>query len=88
MTSARLTPTRMRRGVAELSAAHPPFAAVVERHGPPPMWTRRPGYATLWSSWAPPAERSRLSSIPQLGGYVGARTGPRGPPTACGPRES
>lgn len=30
-----------------------------------------PGYAVLWSTWAPPAERSRLSSIPQIGGYVG-----------------
>jgi MFS family permease len=30
-----------------------------------------PGYAVLWSTWAPPAERSRLSSMPQIGGYVG-----------------
>ena len=30
-----------------------------------------PGYAVLWSTWAPPAERSRLSSIPQVGGYAG-----------------
>lgn len=30
-----------------------------------------PGYAVLWSTWAPPAERSRLSSMPQVGGYVG-----------------
>jgi len=37
----------MRRAVAELTAAHPPLAAAVERYGPPPMWTRRPGYATL-----------------------------------------
>ena len=30
-----------------------------------------PGYAVLWSTWAPRAERSRLSSIPQIGGYIG-----------------
>eukprot|EP01047_Picozoa_sp_COSAG01_P052159 COSAG01_NODE_5459_length_4253_cov_13.146606_1_plen_523_part_00 len=30
-----------------------------------------PGYAVLWGSWAPISERSRLSSIPQIGGYVG-----------------
>ncbi len=30
-----------------------------------------PGYAVLWSTWAPPSERSRLSSMPQIGGYVG-----------------
>ena len=30
-----------------------------------------PGYAVLWSSWAPTAERSRLSAIPQVGGYIG-----------------
>lgn len=30
-----------------------------------------PGYAVLWSTWAPPSERSRLSSMPQVGGYVG-----------------
>ena len=30
-----------------------------------------PGYATLWSAWAPPAERARLSAFPQVGGFVG-----------------
>ena len=28
-------------------------------------------WQVLWSTWAPPAERSRLSAIPQVGGYVG-----------------
>ena len=30
-----------------------------------------PSIATLWSRWAPPSERSRLASFPQVGGFVG-----------------
>jgi ACS family sodium-dependent inorganic phosphate cotransporter-like MFS transporter 5 len=30
-----------------------------------------PAFAKLWSSWAPPAERSRLSAFPQVGGFMG-----------------
>lgn len=36
-----------RRDVAWLVAREPAFAAVVERHGPPPDWSRPPGFATL-----------------------------------------
>ena len=32
------------------------------------MW---PSYAAMWTRWAPPAERSTMSSFPQCGGYVG-----------------
>ena len=30
-----------------------------------------PSVATIWSRWAPPAERSRLAAFPQVGGFVG-----------------
>jgi MFS family permease len=31
-----------------------------------------PGFAALWSRWAPPIERSRLDGIPRAGGFCGA----------------
>ena len=37
----------LRRGVRVLAGADPHLAAVVETHGPPPRWGRRPGFATL-----------------------------------------
>lgn len=37
----------LHRGVAELCARDPHLAGVVERHGPPPMWGRPPGFSTL-----------------------------------------
>jgi DNA-3-methyladenine glycosylase II len=33
--------------VAELAARDPALAGIVERHGSPPLWDRRPGFATL-----------------------------------------
>lgn len=30
-----------------LARAEPRFAEVVERHGPPPLWSRKPGFASL-----------------------------------------
>ena len=39
--------TRLLDGVEALSAADPDLAAVVTRFGPPPLWARRPGFATL-----------------------------------------
>ena len=30
-----------------LARAEPRFAAVLGRHGPPPLWPREPGFATL-----------------------------------------
>ena len=38
---------RLLDGVDALSAADPDLAAVVTRFGPPPLWARRPGFATL-----------------------------------------
>lgn len=37
----------MGRGLAFLAREDPDLAAVVERHGPPPLWARRPGIASL-----------------------------------------
>jgi DNA-3-methyladenine glycosylase II len=35
------------RSVRALCRAEPRFSQVLERHGPPPMWPREPGFATL-----------------------------------------
>ena len=43
----RLTRARLLEGVAALAAADPQLGRVVSRFGPPPLWTRRPGYAAL-----------------------------------------
>ena len=43
----RLTRARLLDGVDALSAANPDLAAVVARFGPPQLWARRPGFATL-----------------------------------------
>jgi DNA-3-methyladenine glycosylase II len=37
----------LERAVAELAARDPDLAAIVARHGPPPLWDRPPGFATL-----------------------------------------
>jgi len=42
-----LTRETLLQGVSELCAVDDDMAAVVERFGPPPMWVRRPGFATL-----------------------------------------
>ena len=43
----RLTRARFLEGVAVLAAADPQLGRVVARFGPPPLWTRKPGYAAL-----------------------------------------
>jgi len=43
----RLTSDRLADGVAELSRRDPHLAAVVARHGAPPLWDRPPGFETL-----------------------------------------
>lgn len=43
----RLDRRDLARGVAHLVTADRRLAAVVERHGPPPLWARRPGIAAL-----------------------------------------
>ncbi|WP_198029061.1 DNA-3-methyladenine glycosylase [Actinoplanes sp. N902-109] len=37
----------LHRGVEELARREPRFAVVVERHGMPPLWDRRPGFPSL-----------------------------------------
>ena len=43
----QLTTTTLLRGVKELSARDGHLAGVVDRFGPPPLWARPPGFATL-----------------------------------------
>ena len=43
----RLTDELLAVGVAELSQRDPHLAAVVARHGAPPLWDRPPGFETL-----------------------------------------
>lgn len=47
MIRARLDPQSFERAVAELTERDRDLAAVVERYGPPPFWTREPGFPTL-----------------------------------------
>lgn len=44
---ARLDAAALDRAVAALAARDPDLAGIVERHGPPPLWDRPPGFATL-----------------------------------------
>lgn len=43
----QLTTETLGQGVAELARRDPHLAAVVERHGAPPLWDRPPGFQTL-----------------------------------------
>ena len=43
----QLTTDSLAKGVAELSRRDPHLAAVVARHGAPPLWDRPPGFGTL-----------------------------------------
>jgi DNA-3-methyladenine glycosylase II len=43
----QLTPAMLGDGVAELARRDPHLAAVVARHGAPPLWDRPPGFQTL-----------------------------------------
>jgi len=42
-----LTETSLAIAVDELAGRDPDLAAIVERYGPPPLWDRAPGFATL-----------------------------------------
>jgi len=42
-----LTGPALAEGARELARRDPDLAAILERHGTPPMWGRRPGFATL-----------------------------------------
>lgn len=43
----QLTHETLAHGVRTLSRRDPDLAGIVRRYGPPPMWARRPGFATL-----------------------------------------
>src|SRR5213078_4051479 len=45
--AAQLTSESLAEGVAELARRDPHLAAVVARHGAPPLWDRPPGFGTL-----------------------------------------
>ena len=45
--NAPLTEASLHHAVAELSQRDDDLAQIVERHGPPPLWAREPGFATL-----------------------------------------
>jgi len=45
--SGRLTNNILSAAAQELAARDPHLASIYERHGPPPMWARRPGFPTL-----------------------------------------
>jgi DNA-3-methyladenine glycosylase II len=45
--SANLDETLYSQALRELSAGDAHLAGVIERHGPPPMWTKEPGFPTL-----------------------------------------
>lgn len=43
----KLTSRSLLRGVHELAARDARLARIVDNHGPPPLWDREPGFATL-----------------------------------------
>lgn len=43
----RLDDATLRTAVAHLARADPGLAEIVDKHGPPPLWPREPGLATL-----------------------------------------
>ncbi|MBY0491605.1 MAG: hypothetical protein K2R93_17335 [Gemmatimonadaceae bacterium] len=43
----RITAETLQHGTQALVARHPAFGRIVQVHGPPPLWVRAPGYATL-----------------------------------------
>ena len=43
----RLDEDALRLGVDRLAASDPDLGGIVARHGPPPLWARQPGFATL-----------------------------------------
>ena len=47
MSSAPLDQRRLARAVRTLCRIEPRFERIVDRHGPPPLWPRDPGFETL-----------------------------------------
>ena len=47
MTTASLDESSLRRAVRILARRDPALAAIARQYGPPPLWAREPGFATL-----------------------------------------
>ena len=47
MIPSRLDDDSLQQAVADLAAIDPDLAGILARHGPPPLWAREPGFATL-----------------------------------------
>lgn len=47
MQHTTLTRTTVARAARHLARKDPDLAAILERHGPPPLWDRAPGFSTL-----------------------------------------
>ena len=47
MKSVILTDRKLKQATIALAAEHPEFERVFELYGPPPLWDREPGFATL-----------------------------------------
>ena len=47
MTSDALTDLSLARAAKQLARRDKDLAAILERHGPPPLWARPPGFSTL-----------------------------------------
>jgi DNA-3-methyladenine glycosylase II len=47
VTRASLDESSLRRGVRILARRDPALAAIARQYGPPPLWAREPGFATL-----------------------------------------
>ncbi len=47
VTQPRLDDDLLVEGVRELATIDPDLAGIAERHGPPPLWAREPGFETL-----------------------------------------
>ena len=45
--AARLDEAALEAAVRELAAIDPDLAGIAQRHGPPPLWAREPGFETL-----------------------------------------
>ena len=46
-TRRRLDAATLRNAVDQLAAIDPDLAGIADRHGPPPLWAREPGFETL-----------------------------------------
>ncbi|MDK0748912.1 hypothetical protein P7A58_15460, partial [Clostridium perfringens] len=65
----------LRRGVAELAGRDRRLARIVEQHGPPPLFRRAPGFATL--AWIILEQQVSLASARALNAKLRTSLGGR-----------